>query len=84
MSKNELGVFKEYINKNLVTGFIKESTSRARALVLFVPKKSRKLRLVVNYKRINNVTIKDRYFTLLLQELNDKLRKATVFTKLDQ
>ena len=66
MSKNELRVFKEYINKNLVTGFIKESTSRAKALVLFVFKKLRKLRLVVNYKGINNVTIKDRYFTSLL------------------
>ena len=83
MSKNELGVFKEYINKNLVTGFIKESTSRAKAPVLFVPKKSRKLRLVVDYKRINNVTIKDKYFTLLLQKLNNKLKEATVFTKLD-
>ena len=84
MSKNELGVFKEYINKNLVTGFIRESTSRARAPVLFVPKKSGKLRLVVDYRGINNVTIKDRYSTPLPQELNDKLRRATIFTKLDQ
>ena len=84
MSKNELGVLKEYINKNLATRFIKESTSRAGALVLFVPKKSGKLRLVVDYRGINNVTIKDRYSTPLPQELNDKLRGATVFTKLDQ
>ena len=83
MSKNELRVFKEYINKNLVTGFIKEFILRAKALVLFVLKKSRKLRLVVDYKGINNVTIKDKYFTLLLQEINNKLKKATVFTKLD-
>ena len=83
MSKNELRVFKEYINKNLVTRFIKESTSRARTLILFVFKKSRKLRLVVDYKEINNVIIKDRYFILLSQKLNNKLRRVTVFTKLD-
>ena len=83
MSKNKLGVFKEYINKNLATRFIKEFTSRAKAFVLFVFKKSRKLRLVVDYKGINNITIKDKYFTLLLQELNNKLKRAIVFTKLD-
>ena len=49
MSKNELRVFKEYINKNLVTRFIKEFTSRAKALVLFVLKKLKKLRLVIDY-----------------------------------
>ena len=84
MSENELRVLKEYINKNLATGFIKESTSRAGAPVLFVPKKSGKLRLVVDYRGINNVTIKDKYSTPLPQELNDKLRGVTVFTKLDQ
>ena len=83
MSKNELRVFKEYINKNLVTRFIKESILKAKALVLFIFKKLRKLRLVVNYKKINNVTIKDKYFILLLQKLNNKLKKATIFTKLD-
>ena len=83
MSKNELRVFKEYINKNLVTKFIKEFILKAKTLVLFIFKKLRKLRLIVNYKRINNITIKDKYFTLLLQKLNNKLKKATIFTKLD-
>ena len=83
MSKNELRVLKEYINKNLVTRFIKEFTSRAKAFVLFVFKKLGKLRLVVNYKRINNVIIKDKYFMLLSQKLNNKLKRAMVFTKLD-
>jgi hypothetical protein len=43
MSKNKLTVLKEYINKNLKRGYIKESTSSTRALVLFVLKKDRKL-----------------------------------------
>jgi hypothetical protein len=43
MLKVELAALKDYINKNLKKGFIQESTSRAGALVLFVPKKDRKL-----------------------------------------
>jgi hypothetical protein len=49
MSETELIVLKEYIDKNFKTGFIKESTLRARALVLFVLKKDKGLRLVVDY-----------------------------------
>jgi hypothetical protein len=83
MLENELAVLKEYINKNLKRGYIKESTSSARALVLFVLKKDRKLRLVVDYKRLNNVIVKDRYSMLLLNKLNNKLKGAKWFTKLD-
>jgi hypothetical protein len=43
MSKNKLAVLKEYINKNLKKGYIKVSTSSAKALVLFVLKKDKKL-----------------------------------------
>ena len=49
MLANELVVLKDYINKNLKRRFIKESTLRARALVLFVPKKDNELQLVVDY-----------------------------------
>ena len=52
--------------------------------MLFVPKKNGKLKLVVDYRALNNITIKDRYSTLLLKELNDRLSGAKFFTKLDQ
>jgi len=83
MLENELVVLKEYINKNLKKGFIWESTLRAGALVLFISKKDKKLRLVVDYQGLNNVTIKDRYSTLLLTKLNNRLKEAVIFTKLD-
>jgi len=83
MSKSKLAILKEYINKNLKRGFIKELTLRARALVLFVLKKDSKLQLVINYCKLNNVIIKDKYSILLLAELNNKLSKAKFFTKLD-
>jgi hypothetical protein len=49
MSGTKLVVLKEYINKNLKKGYIREFTSKARALVLFVLKKDKGLQLVVNY-----------------------------------
>jgi hypothetical protein len=74
MSETKLAVLKEYIKKNLKKGYIRESALRASALVLFVLKKDKGLRLVVNYQGLNNVTIKDRYSTLLPNKLNNRLK----------
>jgi hypothetical protein len=43
MLENKLAILKEYINKNLKKGYIKESTLSIKALVLFVLKKDKKL-----------------------------------------
>jgi hypothetical protein len=43
MLENELAVLKEYIKRNFKKGYIKESTLSAKALILFVLKKDRKL-----------------------------------------
>jgi hypothetical protein len=83
MSKLELAVLKEYIDKNLKKGYIQKLALRAKALVLFVSKKDSRQRLVVDYKGLNNVIIKDKYSTLLPIELNNKLKGAKIFTKLD-
>jgi len=83
MLENKLAILKEYINKNLKKGFIKKLTLKAKALILFVLKKDKGLQLVVNYYKLNNVIIKDKYSILLLAKLNNKLNKAKFFTKLD-
>src|SRR5947199_4448139 len=57
--------------------------SLARVLVMFVLKKNRKKRLVINYQRLNNITIKDRYIVLLVDEIRERLRKAKWFTLMD-
>ena len=49
MLEKELEAFRDFITKNSKKGFIKESQLLAEVLVLFVPKKDRKLQLVVNY-----------------------------------
>src|SRR5436853_7911389 len=55
----------------------------ARALVMFVLKKNRKKKLVIDYRRLNNITIKDRYIVLLVDEIREQLRKAKWFILID-
>ena len=52
-------------------------------LIFFVLKKNRKLKLCINYKKLNVIIIKDCYFLLLAKEIRDRLIRATIFTKLD-
>src|SRR3954451_3772849 len=49
----------------------------------FVKKKDRKLRLVQDYWKLNEMTIKNHCSLPLIQELVDKLKGAKYFTKLD-
>ena len=84
LSEIELEVLKEYIETHLANGFIRPSSSPFGAPVLFVKKPhGRGLRLVVDYRALNRVTIKNRYPLPLISELLDRLRKAKLFTKID-
>ena len=51
------------------------------ALILFVPKKDGGLRLYINYRGLNKVTIKNRYLLLLIRETLDRLSSVKRFTK---
>jgi hypothetical protein len=83
MSEADLRTLREYFNENLKKGFIRLSTSPAGSPVLFVPKKDSKKRLYINYRKLNAITVKDRYALPLADELRDRLYRAKVFTKLD-
>lgn len=83
LSKNELSILRTYIDKNLTDGFIKPSKFPSGALILFVPKSNGGLRLCVDYRGLNNLTIKNRYPFSLVGEFLDKLGQAKQFTKLD-
>ena len=61
MSHDELRVLKEYVEEMLKTGKIREESGAAGSLVLFVKEKTGKLRLVVDYRGLNAITIKDVY-----------------------
>jgi hypothetical protein len=58
-----------YININIKKEFIRLSKLLARFLVIFIPKKNRKLRLYVDFRRLNKITIKNRYLLLNISKL---------------
>jgi hypothetical protein len=51
--------------------------------ILFVSKADSTIRLCVNYRGLNKVTIKNRYSILLVSEILDRLLKAKLFIKLN-
>ena len=81
--REELQVLKEWIKKNLSKGFIRSSSSPCGAPVLFALKPGGGLRLCVDYRGLNEGTIKNRYPLPLIQETLLRLSKAHYYTKLD-
>ena len=79
----ELETLKTYIETNLKNGFIKSSKSPAGAPILFDKKPDGSLRLCVDYRGLNNLTIKNRYPLPLVGESLDRLGQARRFTQLD-
>ena len=75
--------FLTYIDENLTNGFIGHSRSLVGAPIFFVKKKNGSLRLVVDYRGLNKVTIRNRYALLLIPKLLERLIGAKYFTKLD-
>ena len=61
--------------------FIQKSQSSTKYLILFVFKKDEKLRLCVDYRKLNEIIIKNRYSLSNINELQNKLSKAKYFTK---
>ncbi|HEY9845636.1 MAG TPA: retropepsin-like aspartic protease/reverse transcriptase, partial [Candidatus Caenarcaniphilales bacterium] len=83
MSEGELKEVRRYLDENLRKGFIRPSESPARSPVLFAKKKDGTLRFCVDYRALNNITIKDRYPLPNAKELRSRLGRAKYFTKLD-
>ena len=83
LSEKELAILHEYLEDCEQKGWIRRSTSPASALVIFVPKKDGSLRLCVDYRGLNKVTLKDRTPLPLIGETLERLGSAVIFTKLD-
>jgi len=84
LSEQELETLREWLKEMLRTGKIQRSTSSAGSPILFVPKPSRRgLRLCIDYRALNCITIPNRYPLPLMQELQDRVQGAEWFTKLD-
>jgi len=83
LTEEENKVLKEYIKENLKKGFIRPSESPAGYPVLFQKKKDGTLRLCVDYRKLNAVTIRNSYPIPLINEIIEKVKGAKYFTKLD-
>jgi len=83
MDANQLAELKEQLQELLDKGFIRPSSSPWGAPVIFVPKKDGTQRLCVDYRALNDVTIKNKYPLPDIQGLFDQLRGAHFFSKVD-
>ncbi|KAL0534031.1 hypothetical protein IC582_028308 [Cucumis melo] len=83
MAPAELKELKIQLQELLDKGFIRPSVSPWGTLVLFVKKKDGSMRLCIDYRELNKVTVKNRYPLPKIDDLFDQLQGATVFSKID-
>ncbi|KAL0177254.1 hypothetical protein M9458_026148, partial [Cirrhinus mrigala] len=83
LSQPESEAMKNYIEEELSKGFIRPSTSPAAAGFFFVKKKDGTLRPCIDYRGLNDITVKFRYPLPLVPAALEQLRQAKYFTKLD-
>jgi hypothetical protein len=83
MPPNELAELKIQLQDLLDKGFIRPSASPWRFPALFLKKKDNSLRLCVDYRPLNAVTIKNKYPLPRIDILFDQLAGARVFSKID-
>jgi hypothetical protein len=83
MAPVELKELKEQLQDLLGKGFIWPNASLWGAPVLFVKKKDGSMRLCIDYRELNKVTIRNKYPLPRIDDLFDQLRGSEVFSKID-
>jgi len=84
LSEIEHQTLREWLKEMERMGKIQCSTSPAGSPILFVPKPyGQELCLCIDYRPLNRITIPNRYPLPLMQELQDRVRGAQWFTKMD-
>ena len=79
----KLKYLKEYIDSKLKEGVIVPSKSSLVSPVILVPKSSGKLRVCVDYRRLNNITETDNYPLPLLDDIISSISGSKVYSKID-
>jgi hypothetical protein len=83
MTPKELAELKVQLNELLDNGFIHPSSSPWGCLALFVNKKDQSLRLCVDYRHLNAITVQNKYPLPRIDILFDQLTGAKVFSKVN-
>ena len=83
MDVKDLSELKKQIEELLKKGFIRPSSSPWGAPVIFVDKKDGSRRMCVDYRALNDVTIKNKYPLPRIEDLFDQMRGAMIFSKID-
>jgi hypothetical protein len=83
MAANQLAQLKEQLQESLDKGYIYPSASPWGAPAIFVSKKDGTSRMCMDYRSLNDVTIKNKYPLARIDDLFDQLKGACVFSKID-
>ncbi|KAJ9521462.1 hypothetical protein QJQ45_008876 [Haematococcus lacustris] len=83
LSKPEQEELKRQIQDYLAKGMIEPSSSPYAAPILFVQKKSGELRMCIDYRQLNKLTLRDQYPLPRIDDLFDRLSGCSVFSSLD-
>lgn len=83
LSKPERESMEQYITDSLASGLIRPSASPVGAGFFFVEKKDKTLRPCIDFRGLNDITVKNKYPLPLIDSAFGPLHHATVFSKLD-
>ncbi|KAJ3529572.1 hypothetical protein NMY22_g8944 [Coprinellus aureogranulatus] len=81
MSPNEQQELIRFLEENLQKGYIRPSKSPLASPMFFVKKKDGKLRFVQDYRKLNEITVKNRYPLPLVSDIINRLQGAKYFSK---
>uniref|UniRef100_A0A3B3HPV2 Gypsy retrotransposon integrase-like protein 1 n=1 Tax=Oryzias latipes TaxID=8090 RepID=A0A3B3HPV2_ORYLA len=83
LSGPEKLAMEKYIHESLASGHIRPSSSPVGAGFFFVQKKDKTLRPCIDYRELNQITVKNKYSLPLISSALDSVQEARVFSKLD-
>ena len=83
LSKNEREKVQNFVEDQLRKGYIRLSKSPQKSPVFFVGKKDRSKQMVIDYRNLNDQTVKNNYPLLLITDLINNMGSKKVFTKMD-
>nr|GFA50098.1 putative reverse transcriptase domain-containing protein [Tanacetum cinerariifolium] len=83
LAPSEMNELAEQLQELSDKGFIRPSSSPWGAPVLFVKKKDRSFHMCIDYRKLNKLTVKNRYPLPKIDDLFDQLQGSSVYSKID-